>query len=271
MGDAAARDERREPAFEPPRHKGSGLDIRLSAEDRPGSTRPSPKRGQGSAAGAALHPVHPARTRPDRGQPADGPGPSAGRRRRAPSPDPGETTLRPPAAGRSRDTGRATASEHEDAADPRSDMARPRTTRPKQTPGRPGRAAERRRAPAAAASERRRASGAAAADALGARLLLGRRARAVGFDRRRRAGRVPRLEAAAHRPARRAQAAAQHRHHGVRRLAARQSRRDRRAHRDAEGTAALSAQGVRRHRGPALHASTGASTPSASRARSSAT
>ncbi len=126
--------ERREPAFEPPRDRGSGLDIRLSAEDRPGSNRPSPKRGQGArqephftpSIQPGLDPIAANRPRARIEPPADADVAS--------SPDSGEArAIRQ--GPRSRDSGRATASEHEDAADPRSDMARPKSTRSKQARG----------------------------------------------------------------------------------------------------------------------------------------
>ena len=73
-----------------------------------------------------------------------------------------------------------------------------------------------------------------------------------GFVARRRPVRLLRQPAAADRPARGAQAAAQHRHPRRRRLAHRQSRRHRRRGGALERAAALSAQGLRRDRGPAL-------------------
>ena len=82
--------------------------------------------------------------------------------------------------------------------------------------------------------------------------LLGFRARRLGRRRRRRPVRLLRQPVAADRPARGAQAAAQHRHSRRRRLADRQSRRHRRRGGASERPAALSAQGVRRHRGSPL-------------------
>ena len=68
----------------------------------------------------------------------------------------------------------------------------------------------------------------------------------------RRAFRLLREPAAPDRSARRPQATAQHRHPLRRRLAYRQSRRHRRARGQAHRSAALSAQGLRRHRGQAI-------------------
>src|SRR5689334_6815175 len=95
--------ERREPAFERPRPRGSDLDIRLSAEDRPGSVRPS-----GRDRGARQEPHFTPSIQP-------GLDPIAANRPR-PRPEPAPADLdagdeqggRP--AGRSRDTGRATPS-----------------------------------------------------------------------------------------------------------------------------------------------------------------
>ena len=91
-----------------------------------------------------------------------------------------------------------------------------------------------------------------------ARLVLGLWG-VIGVGRHRR---LLRLAAAAHRPARRAEAAAEHRHPGQRRLASRQSRRDGRAHHHAQGAAALPA------RRPSSPSRTGASTTISASTRS---
>ena len=82
--------------------------------------------------------------------------------------------------------------------------------------------------------------------------LLGLRPRPVGRRRDRRPVRLLRQPVAADRPARGAEAAAQHRHSRRRRHADRQPRRHRRRGRAFERVAAVLAQGVRRHRGPAF-------------------
>ena len=74
----------------------------------------------------------------------------------------------------------------------------------------------------------------------------------MGRRRGRRPVRLLRQPVAADRPARGAEAAAQHRHSRRRRRADRQSRRHRRRGGALERIAALSAQGLRRDRGPAL-------------------
>ena len=82
--------------------------------------------------------------------------------------------------------------------------------------------------------------------------LLGRGGGDLGRRSRSRGVRLLRQPAAADRPARGAEAAAQHRHPRRRRDAARQPRRFRRPRGAADRPAALSAQGLRRDRGPAV-------------------